>query len=65
MTIAETTSQTRNNYTGNGSTTVFPFTFIVLEESNQALNRDYTIEVTLSENNVDTIQQEGVDYTVQ
>jgi hypothetical protein len=65
MTIAETTSQTRNNYTGNGSTTVFPFTFIVLEESNQALNRDYTIKVILTENDVETIQQEGTDYTVQ
>lgn len=65
MTIAETTSQTRNSYTGNGIATVYNFTFIVLEESNQVLNRDYTIEVTLSENNIDTIQQEGVDYTVQ
>lgn len=65
MTIAETTSQTRNNYTGNGSTTVFSFTFIVLEESNQALNRDYTIKVILTENDVETIQQEGTDYTVQ
>lgn len=65
MTISETTSQTRNSYTGNGIATVYNFTFIVLEESNQVLNRDYTIEVTLSENNIDTIQQEGVDYTVQ
>ena len=65
MTIAETTSQTRNNYTGNGSTTVFPFTFIVLEESNQALNRDYTIKVILTENDVETVQQENTDYTVQ
>lgn len=65
MTIAETTSQTRNSYAGNGIATVYNFTFIVLEESNQVLNRDYTIEVTLSENNIDTIQQEGVDYTVQ
>lgn len=65
MTIAETTSQTRNNYTGNGSTTVFSFTFIVLEESNQALNRDYTIKVILIENDVETIQQEGTDYIVQ
>lgn len=65
MTIAETTSQTRNNYTGDGSTTVFPFTFIVLKESNQALNRDYTIKVILTENNVETIKQEGTNYTVQ
>lgn len=65
MTIAETTSQTRNNYTGNGNTTVFPFTFIVLEESNQALNRDYTIKVILTENDVETVQQENTDYTVQ
>jgi len=65
MTIAETTSQTRNSYTGNGSTTVFPFTFIVLEESNQALNRDYTIKVILTENDVETVQQENTDYTVQ
>jgi hypothetical protein len=65
MTIAETTSQTRNNYTGNGSKTVFSFTFIVLKESNQALNRDYTIKVILTENDIETIQQEGTDYTVQ
>lgn len=65
MTIAETSLQTRNSYTGNGSTTVFSFTFIVLEESNQALNRDYTIKVILTENNIETIQQEGTDYTVQ
>lgn len=65
MTIAETTSQTRNNYTGNGNTTVFPFTFIVLEESNQALNRDYTIKVILTENDIETVQQENTDYTVQ
>ena len=65
MTIAETTSQTRNSYTGNGTTTVYNFTFIVLEESNQVLNRDYTIEVILSENNIDTVQQEGTNYTVQ
>jgi hypothetical protein len=65
MTIAETTSQTRNSYTGNGIATVYNFTFIVLEESNQVLNRDYTIEVILSENNIDTVQQEGANYTVQ
>jgi hypothetical protein len=65
MTIAETTTANRNDYTGNGVTTVYPFTFIVLEETNQALSRDYTIKVIITESSVESVKQENVDYTVQ
>lgn len=65
MTIAETTSQTRNTYPGNGITTVYSFTFIVLQESNQALNKDYTIKVIITEGGIDSVKQENTDYTVQ
>lgn len=65
MTISETTSQNRNDYQGNNASTVFAFTFIVLEESNQSANRDFTIKVLLTESGIETEKVENTDYTVQ
>ena len=64
MTVASTTNPARNDYTGNGSTTVYNFTFPVLKESNRADNKQYSIKVIITENAIDTIKTETTDYTV-
>ncbi len=64
MTVASTTNPARNNYTGNGSTTVYNFTFPVLKESNRADNKEYSIKVIITENETDTVKTETTDYTV-
>jgi len=64
MTVASTTDLTRNDYTGNGLTTVYNFTFPVLQESNRADGKSYSIKVIITENTVDTVKTETTDYTV-
>ena len=64
MTVASTTNPARNDYTGNGSTTVYNFTFPVLKESNRADNKQYSIKVIITENAIDTVKTETTDYTV-
>jgi hypothetical protein len=64
MTVASTTNPARNDYTGNGSTTVYNFTFPVLKESNRADNKEYSIKVIITENAIDTVKTETTDYTV-
>ena len=64
MTVASSTNPARNDYTGNGSTTVYNFTFPVLKESNRADNKEYSIKVIITENEVDTVKTETTDYTV-
>ena len=63
MTI-EYTATNRNDYTGNGIATTYSFTFKVLKQINTAKNKNYTIKVIISENNVKTELIEDVDYTV-
>ena len=64
MTVASSTNPARNDYTGNGSTTVYNFTFPVLKESNRADNKQYSIKVIITENAIDTVKTETTDYTV-
>ena len=64
MTVASTTDLTRNDYTGNGLTTVYNFTFPVLQESNRADGKSYSIKVIITENAIDTVKTETTDYTV-
>lgn len=64
MTISETTLSARNDYVGNGVKTAFNFTFEVLNEANNALSKNYTLKVILTENNIETEQVEDTDYTV-
>ena len=64
MTVASSTNPARNDYTGNGSTTVYNFTFPVLKESNRADNKEYSIKVIITENTIDTVKTETTDYTV-
>jgi len=64
MTVAETTSQTRNDYTGDGAAVAFNFTFEVLEEANSVLNKNFTLKVLLVESGIETEQVEDTDYTV-
>lgn len=63
MTI-EYTATNRNDYTGNGIATTYSFTFKVLKQINTAKNKNYTIKVIISENDVKTELTEDVDYTV-
>jgi hypothetical protein len=63
MTI-EYTATNRNDYTGNGINTIYNFTFKVLKQLNAAKNKNYTIKVIISENDVKTELTEDVDYTV-
>jgi len=64
MTVASSTNPARNDYTGNGSTTVYNFTFPVIKESNRADNKEYSIKVIITENAIDTVKTETTDYTV-
>ena len=64
MTVASSTNPARNDYTGNGSTTVYNFTFPVIKESNRADNKEHSIKVIITENTVDTVKTETTDYTV-
>tara|TARA_S200002703_G_scaffold140172_1_gene131283 strand:+ start:949 stop:2190 length:1242 start_codon:yes stop_codon:yes gene_type:complete len=64
MTVASSTNPARNDYTGNGSTTVYNFTFPVIKESNRADNKEYSIKVIITENSIDTVKNETTDYTV-
>lgn len=66
MTVAATTSATRNDYQGNGSQTAYAFTFQVLNESNQISGKQFTLKVVLTDVNGAEVEQiEDTDYTVQ
>ena len=60
MTVPTSSTTARNSYTANGTTTVFNFTFEVLEETDA-----HSLQVILvdSDGN-ETIQEEDTDYTV-
>ncbi len=63
MTVSNT--NLRNDYEGNGTQTIFAFTFKVLNEVNQETGKDYTIKVIITDSvGVETEQTEDVDYTV-
>lgn len=64
MTVAATSTSARNDYTGNGTQTVYSFTFEVLNESNSVTGKNYSLRVILTENSVETEQVEDTDYTV-
>jgi hypothetical protein len=63
MTVTNTTL--RNDYLGNGTNTVYAFTFIVLNQVGQ-VSDPYTIQViTVDLNGVETVRIQNTDYTVQ
>lgn len=64
MTVAESSTPIRNDYQGDGSQTLFNFTFNVQKAISTITGKNYTIKVILTENNVDTIQTENTHYTV-
>lgn len=60
MTVTNT--NLRNDYTGNGSTTVYAFTFVAIYEVGSA---KYSLKViTTDTDGVETLETQGTDYTV-
>lgn len=60
MTVTNT--NLRNDYTGNGATTVYAFTFVAIYEVGSA---KYSLKViTTDTDGVETLETQGTDYTV-